>query len=92
MVWPVHLPAHHGWLVGVKVDGATIENDVLFKSAQEDLAKHSLSIEDAIIGAQNSECFTLAIRNYNSTPIDLTTDEIIGTLVQEATLIEPHKH
>ena len=67
------------------MDGASIENDVLFESA---LAKQGLSIEDAIICAQNSKCFTLAIPNYNFTPIDLTGDQIIGSLVEEATIVE----
>lgn len=89
LVRPVHLPANHGQLVAVKVDGTTIEKDALFESAREDLAKQGLSIEDTIIEAPNSVHFTLAIRNYNSSPVDLTADQHIGSLTQEITIVKP---
>ena len=88
LVRPVHIPANHERMIEAKINGTRINGDALFESAQQNLAKRGLSIEDGIIKAEDCECFTLAIRNYNSVPIDLPADQIVGSLVQDATVME----
>ena len=89
LVRPVHIPANHGRVVEVKPDSTlTLNHHVLFESAQNTLAEKGLSIEDGIIELQNSTSFMLAVCNHNSTPIDLEMNEVVGSLVPEANIVE----
>jgi hypothetical protein len=88
LVRPVHIPAYHGRLVDVTCDSTLVKDDTLFESAREDLAKQGLSIEDGVIKARNDATFTIEVHNCNSIPVDLMTDQILGNIVPDTTIVE----
>ena len=87
LVRPIHIPANHERLV-VTADTPSINKDILFESTQEELAKQGLSIEDGIVMPGGDRNFVVAVRNYNSMPVDLETNQVLGNLVTDAFIIK----
>ena len=88
LVRPVHIPANHGRVVEVKPDSTLTQSHHVLFVARNKLADQGLSIEDGIIELQNTTSFMLAVCNHNSTPIDLEMNQVVGSLVPEAKIVE----
>ena len=80
LVQPVRLPANHGKLVKVKFKGDYSATTTLFESAQEDLVRQGLIIEDGLVTPDENGHFILHVQNHNMSSINVTPSQVLGHL------------
>ena len=93
LVQPVHLPANHGKLLKVKLEGDYSGKTTLFESAQKDLVRQGLIIEDGLVTPDKDGHFILHVQNHYMSPVNVTPSQVLGHLASatiECTSGEPN--